>query len=178
MMMLWCCKTVLQCSTAWLKGRLTNVWSIAAILRDAQCCTNTLGPNTNTHGKWNQSKYKHICKEDDHWSVCFLRFFSWYFFTAFIWSEHWGTTRAICKKKHESKIVDRFRWCEAQKSVVLWGDGVRNAGNLGNHPQEWQVLFMATIRISFNPTMTALSQPLSATTTSKKCTLHLLKQCL
>ena len=61
---------------------------------------------------------------------------------------------------------------------MLWGGGVRNAGNLGNHPQEWQVLFMATIRISFNPTMTALSQPLSATTTSKKCTLHLLKQCL
>ena len=64
LMMLWCCKAVLQCSRAWLKGRLTNVWSIAAILRDAQCCTNTLGPNTNTHG--NQSKYKHICKEDDH----------------------------------------------------------------------------------------------------------------
>ena len=51
LMMLWCCTAVWHCSTAWLKGRLTNVWSIAAILRDAQCCTNTLGPNTNTHGK-------------------------------------------------------------------------------------------------------------------------------
>ena len=59
---------------------------------------------------------------------------------------------------------------------MLWGDIVRNAVNLGNHPQEWQVLFIVTIRILFNPTKTALSQPLSATTTSQKCTLHLLKQ--
>ena len=60
---------------------------------------------------------------------------------------------------------------------MLWGDIVRNAANLGKHPQEWQVLFIVTIRILFNPTMKALSQLLSATTTSQKCTLHLSKQC-